>query len=110
MTRIVAVTSAALFALTSGAALAATPTAGTAPPATLHASTSKPTAQQAAYLRAQDQTGRQMTKALNELGAAGYFQVKDMHARNGNIIVKAEKNGKSEELRVTPMGQIQPVA
>lgn len=51
-------------------------------------------------------TGDREVKALNVLEAAGYSGFQDMHPQGQDIVLKASKNGSTQNVTVTPSGQI----
>lgn len=65
----------------------------------------------AVHHKDQDVVGDRETVALNDLEAAGYFWVKDMHPDGKNISVDAKKPGADfVHLTVQPNGTINPAS
>ena len=96
---------AAAFVLASTAALAApAPAAQTAMPAQHTASKAK-----IRHARMVFNDDRETT-ALNSLEAAGYTQFKGMKPDGKNIAVDAAKNGRFQQVEVTPAGVVTPAA
>ncbi len=112
MLRKFALVTTAILMGASSAAFAAVPAQSPtpAPAAATHSQLMKPNPT-AAKREARDAKADRETAALNDLEAAGYVSMKNVHSSGTNVMADAKKStGDFQALMVTPAGQIEPAA